>query len=177
MLCFAMASIPQGPSDKASQAPQPVPSIFSVMKTHASQRPEAQAIITDDLTITHGALFERIAAWMEFLLRRGIAPGETTGISIRHEIDHLICAMALLCLGAPQVNLPTQDGIAAKRSLAHRLGVKQVITEQPENWLDGITCIVRPSPAEIQPVLTTSLDRFDESRLDDPIALYLKTSG
>jgi acyl-CoA synthetase (AMP-forming)/AMP-acid ligase II len=110
-------------------------------------------------------------------LRRGIAPGETTGISIRHEIDHLICAMALLCLGAPQVNLPTQDGAANKRSLADRLGVKQVITEQAEDWMDGMTCIVRPSPSELQPVSSASLDRFDENRQDDPTTFYLNTSG
>jgi acyl-CoA synthetase (AMP-forming)/AMP-acid ligase II len=147
------------------------------MKGHASRRPEAQAIITDDLTIAHGELVERIASWMEFLLRRGLVPGETTGISIRHEIDHLICAMALLCLGSPQVNLPTQDGVENKRSLAHRLGVKQVVAEQAENWMSGMTCVVRPLPAEIVPVSTTELDRFDESHQDDPIALYLNTSG
>jgi acyl-CoA synthetase (AMP-forming)/AMP-acid ligase II len=147
------------------------------MKAHASHRAEADAIVTDELTITHGELFERIASWMDFLLRRGLAPGETTGISIRHEIDHLICAMALLCLGAPQVNLPTQDGAANKRSLADRLGVKQVVTEQAEDWMDGMTCIVRPLPAESVAVSTSSLDRFDENRQDDPIALYLNTSG
>jgi long-chain acyl-CoA synthetase len=147
------------------------------MKGHASRRPEAEAIITDELTITHSELFERIEAWMEFLLRRGLVPGATTGISIRHEIDHLICAMALLCLGAPQVNLPTQDGVANKRALAQRLGVKQVVTEQTEDWLEGMTCIVRPLPAETVPVSNAGLDRFDESLPDNPIALYLNTSG
>jgi acyl-CoA synthetase (AMP-forming)/AMP-acid ligase II len=168
-----MTSTPQSASDSVS----PAPSIFSVMKAHASLRPEAQAIVTDDLTITYGELFERIASWMDFLLRRGLVPGETTGISIRHEVDHLLCAMALLCLGAPQVNLPTQDGAANKRSLAHRLDVNQVVAERAEDWMDGMTCIVRPLPAEIAPVSTAGLDRFDESRQDDSIALYLNTSG
>jgi acyl-CoA synthetase (AMP-forming)/AMP-acid ligase II len=146
------------------------------MKAHASRRPEADAIVTDDLTITHGELFERIASWMELLLRRGLVPGEPIGISIRHEVDHLICAMALLCLGAPQVNLPTQDGAAHKRSLADRLGVKQIVAEQAEDWMDGMTCIIPPLQAEILPV-PTELDRFDESHRGDPIVLYLNTSG
>jgi len=147
------------------------------MRAHAWLRPDAQAIVTDELTITYGELFERIAAWMDFLLRRGLTPGETTGISIRHEIDHLICAMALLCLGTPQVNLPAQDGVANKRSLAHRLGVNQVVAERAEDWMDGMTCVVRPLLAEALSVSTSDLDRFDESHQDDPIALYLNTSG
>jgi acyl-CoA synthetase (AMP-forming)/AMP-acid ligase II len=147
------------------------------MKAHASRRPEADAIVTDDLTITHGELFECIASWMELLLRRGLVPGEPIGISIRHEVDHLICAMALLCLGTPQVNLPTQEGSANKQSLAHRLGVKQVVAEHAEDWMDGMTCIIRPLPAEILPVPTAELDRFDESHQDDPIVFYLNTSG
>jgi acyl-CoA synthetase (AMP-forming)/AMP-acid ligase II len=177
MVCFPMASIPQGASDSASPALQPAPSIFSVIKAHASLRPDAQAIATNELTIAYGELFERIVAWMDFLLRRGLAPGETTGISIRHEIDHLICAMALLCLGTPQVNLPTQDGAANKRALARSLGVKQVVAEQTEDWLDGMTCIVRPLRSETLRVPSLAADRWSDSHRDDPVALYLNTSG
>lgn len=152
---------------------------YAVLQEHASRQPDAEAIICGDVTLTYGEFFERVAAFASWLLRQGLTPGERTGICIPDEVGHLVCMMALLCLGAPQMGLGSHENGATKRALAHRNGITRLVVSKPEAWMDGLRTIVVPTHSTKEMTVapsSASSGVFDPRPLDS-IAIYNNTSG
>jgi acyl-coenzyme A synthetase/AMP-(fatty) acid ligase len=90
-----------------------------------------------------------------------------------------VCAMALLSLHTPQVNLPSHETGVNKRALALKLSVGQIIAEQPEKWMEGTGLIIAPVLGLVAaPLATTVLAaNWREGRPHDAVGIYQNTSG
>jgi acyl-coenzyme A synthetase/AMP-(fatty) acid ligase len=154
--------------------------LFSPSRTlleHQSRQPEAEAIIIGDLVITYGEFVERVFSFAHWLLERGLAPEEVTGLCIRDEVDHLVCSMSLLCLGTPHISLGSHESDATKRSLARKVGVTQLIIETTHDWMAGLRAIVAPAGNANSIASLGNLNRLCVERSLVSICLYQNTSG
>ncbi|MBK5197062.1 MAG: acyl--CoA ligase [Methyloceanibacter sp.] len=152
---------------------------YAVLQEHASRQPDAEAVVSDDATVTYSELFERVSAFASWLLQQGLIPGEATGICIPDEIGHLVCSMALLALDAPQMSLGSHENGVTKRALGRKTGITQLVVGTPETWMEGLRTIVAPvrDPKAMSAALdVTPSTVFREPALD-AICVYRNTSG
>ena len=103
---------------------------YATLHDHAVRQPEVDALVSEDAAITYGELLERVTACANLLVQGGLTPGEVTGVSVRGDIEHIVCAMALLCLGTPQMCLASRENGATKQALARKVGMKQLVVER-----------------------------------------------
>lgn len=148
---------------------------YAALAKFALSQPHADAIVTDYARISHAQIFERVNHCAVWLTLNGIIPGEVTGICIRDEISHLICALALLCMGSPQISLGAHETDQTKRQLALRVGATQLIVEKTEAWMAGLRTVVSLREIALKPD-TAETGLFRPSSLAD-VAVYLSTSG
>jgi long-chain acyl-CoA synthetase len=154
-------------------------SAYAVLQEHACRQPDAEALVSDEVKVTYSALFKSVIEFASWLLDHGLTPGAVTGVSIKDEIGHLTCTMALLCLGTPQMSLASHENGATKLALARKVGIKQIIVEQSEEWMDGLTTIVAPvrDTKSISTAPPIAAARVVQGRTLDSIGLYQNTSG
>jgi acyl-coenzyme A synthetase/AMP-(fatty) acid ligase len=149
-------------------------SVFSILDAHASRRSSVLAVITAELRLGYPEFLERVVACAHSLLAQGLVPGEVTGIAVAHEIDHLICAMTLMCLGTPQVNLAHHETDAGKKFLALKLSINQVIAPRPEAWMSKIRIYEPPHYKRRSRAVGEALLKTIPL---DAVLLYRTTSG
>jgi acyl-CoA synthetase (AMP-forming)/AMP-acid ligase II len=168
----------------AGDETRPVPDLpvspFAILEGHAHQQPAVEAIWAQQAALTYPDFVDRVASYAGSLLAGGFVPGEVTGIAIRDEIGHLTCAMALLCLGTPQVCLPSPEPAANKLAIARRLGATQLVAQERSEWMDGMRVFLAPAnhraPAHYGGASRLERQFAAERRLDW-VALYRNTSG
>ena len=149
---------------------------YAALEKHASGRPEADAIVIDDARLCHGELFERVTRFAAWLTLNGIVPGAVTGICVRDDINHLVCAMALLCMGTPQISLGSHEIDETKRRLARKVGATQLIVEKVEAWMANLTTVVVARGEICDAPGPIGSELFRASPLA-AVAAYLSTSG
>ncbi len=149
---------------------------YAALEKHASGQPDADAIIIDDTRLTHGEIFERVTRSAAWLTLNGIVPGAVTGICIRDEINHLICALALLCTGTPQISLGSHETYETKRRLSQKVGANQLVVERVEAWMAGLTTVVVPHGEIPRAPGASERELFRATPLET-VAVYLSTSG
>jgi acyl-coenzyme A synthetase/AMP-(fatty) acid ligase len=103
----------------------------------AAADPARVAVLGPGESLGYGALMARVEAQAARLARRGIAPGQTVGITLREDAAHLIACLALLRLGCRQVTLASHDPPAMRAGIAARLGVAVVLGEDRAAALPG----------------------------------------
>jgi acyl-coenzyme A synthetase/AMP-(fatty) acid ligase len=115
---------------------------------------------------------ENCAAWLTF---EGCLPSEVVGITIADEHIHMVASLALLCLGIPQVCLPTHDPDSMRLNLAQRLPVGRIIVTDPQHALAGREALVLTS--EILGAAVNA-EPPDAAEADpDAPAIYFTSSG
>jgi long-chain acyl-CoA synthetase len=154
-------------------------SVYSALQEHAFRHPNRKAIVRGEQVVTYAELLNKVTERSGWLLREGLVPGEATGLCIRNEVQHLICAMALLCLATPQVSLGSHETDAAKRAIVSKIGVRQLIVEEPETWMEGAARLILPMARS---EATGALPQATESSIFlsqpiDSICVYQNTSG
>jgi long-chain acyl-CoA synthetase len=152
---------------------------YTALQEHASRQPDTEALIIGEVAVTYGEFLERVTAFAGWLLHHGFAPEEVTGLCIRNEVDHLICAMALLCLGTPHISLGSHENGATKRALACKVGLTQLIIETADDWMAGLRTIVAPigDPNAVAAAHGADASRLFIGRSLDSICIYQNTSG
>lgn len=108
--------------------------MLGILERHVARQAGAPAIIGQSVSLTYQEILERVTACAALLLRQGLAPGHVVGVAVTDEIDHLVCAMALLCLGTPQVCLASHESAVRKSAIMNKLGVTQLIADRGEPW-------------------------------------------
>ena len=103
---------------------------YATLHDHAVRQPEVDALVSEDAAITYGELLERVTACANLLVQSGLTPGKVTGVCVRGDVEHIVCAMALLCLGTQQMCLASRESGATKRALARKVGVKQLVVDR-----------------------------------------------
>jgi acyl-CoA synthetase (AMP-forming)/AMP-acid ligase II len=148
---------------------------YATLQEHASRQPNAEAIIVEDTKVTYAEFLERVVSAGSVLLRDGLVAGEVTGICIHDEIDHLVVTASILCLGTPQIALGSHETNEAKRALASKVGVTQLIVDRVEAWMDGFRTIVLPRASyNVSSTTPAELVREYPGSL---ISIYVSTSG
>jgi hypothetical protein len=106
-------------------------------------------------------------------------PGEVAGICIRDEVDHLVAAMAVLWMDTAQISLGSHESGTTKRALADKVGVTQLIVETPEDWMEGLRMIARPSVGwrDLRGLASGFPSATPQGRTIDSVAIYQNTSG
>lgn len=170
-------SLPPLPSNSHSTPDAPHRSIFSILEAHASRQSSVHAIMSEDLTLTYAELFERVSACARLLMQQGLVPGRMTAVSLSQEIDHLLCATALMCLGTPQINLASHETEVNKEALASKLGVTQVIARQSKPWMAEARVFSPPPAGEAASSSGAAPDAVLNDIPLDAILLYCSTSG
>ena len=150
---------------------------FAILQGHAHRQPASEAVWTKGAVLTYAELFDRIAACANSLLHNGLRPGEVTGVAIRDEIDNLVCAAALLCLGTPQICLASHEPPANNRAIARRLNATQVVAQGTIDWMDGITVVPAPASRDLAAGWTSDPGHGFANRRPDWIPLYRNTFG
>ena len=151
---------------------------YSTLQKHASSQPDTEALVLEDRVIRYGELLERVTAFTGWLLHNGLKPGEVTGLCIRDEIDHLVCALALLCLGIPQISLGSHEAGTTKRALASKAGMTQLIVERYEDWMEGRRTLVVPRhDPEALIALSIASSSVFLGASPEAICVYQNTSG
>ncbi len=150
---------------------------YAALEANATRDAGADAIIIDDVTISHGEFLERVTACASWLVQQGLAPTEVAGISIRDEIGHVVCATALLCLGVPQISLGAHELDATKRGLMRKVGVTQIVAETAEPWMEGLKTILVPSEHEALMAAPALAGEWVRARPLDTLVIYQNTSG
>jgi acyl-CoA synthetase (AMP-forming)/AMP-acid ligase II len=156
-------------------------SVHALLANHAVQQAGQPALVGEGWCIAYADLADRIEALARWLAKRGVAAGDIVAISISDEIEHLVCAMALLCLGTVHVNLPTHETAANNRAIAGRLDVRRVVAHRRASWMEGVETIIPDfagslAEAASAPFAGDRANLFPTRALDSP-ALYRNTSG
>ena len=149
-------------------------SVYDTLMGHAARQPQVDALVLDDLTVSYADFCEQVSSFASWLIDNGLRPGQTAGVCIADECRHLICAMALLCLGTPQMSLGLHEVESNKRALTRKTDVTQLVVERPEGWMEGLRTIVAPEGYSV------SVDRppaLFPSCTQDAVGLYHNTSG
>jgi long-chain acyl-CoA synthetase len=149
---------------------------YAALEKIASDQPEADAIIIDDTRLSHSEMLRRITHCAGWLSVNGVMPGEVTGICVRDEINHLVCAMALLCMGTPQISLGLHETDETKRRLARKVGATKLIVEKIEPWMTGLRTVVVPR-GEIAHAPGAAGSELFCASLVAAVAVYMTTSG
>ena len=150
---------------------------YASLEANAARDAGADAIIIDNVIISHGEFLERVTACASWLVQQGLVPTGVAGISVRDEIGHVVCATALLCLGLPQISLGAHELDATKRGLVRKVGVTQILAETAEPWMEGLKTILVPSD---EPGLTAApvlAREWVRARPLDTLVIYQNTSG
>jgi acyl-CoA synthetase (AMP-forming)/AMP-acid ligase II len=112
------------------------------LEQHALNDRVSPALAMAGREIGYPELVARVRNCAAWLRRERCTSSEVIGISIAEEIPHLVASLALLSLGVPYACLPTQDPLAAKLSLAERLGVRRTVVTDPQRGLPGRETLV-----------------------------------
>lgn len=101
---------------------------------HVEADPGRDAIVTEQAVIAYAELGERVLAAAEAFAAEGVVAGETVGVAVGDEIGHIVTALALICLGAPQVTLPAHQTAANKGALARLTGATRIVADTEGGW-------------------------------------------
>jgi acyl-coenzyme A synthetase/AMP-(fatty) acid ligase len=148
---------------------------YAALEKLASSQPHADAIVLDETRISYEEFFRRVAGCVTWLKVNDVIPGEVIAVCIRDEITHLICAMALLCLGSPQISLGSHETDATKRRLAQKVGVTKLIVEEVKDWMAGMKAVIVRGE-EIASTRTIPREILSAHPVS-AVAVYSSTSG
>jgi long-chain acyl-CoA synthetase len=152
---------------------------YAALETHAARQSEMAAVILDDKRISYSELLERVTRCANWLRRQGVSSDGVVGICLRDDIAHIVCATALLCLGAPQISLGSHENAATRRQLASKVGATILVVERVEPWMEGLRAIVSPASnlRELTYVPDTANSGALGARPLESVAMFRNTSG
>jgi len=96
---------------------------------HASERPDAPAIVEGRNTLSYGELAPLVAKCSVYLRDIGVNPGDRVGVALTNSADHLILSFGIMRLGAVLVEISTQVAQAEREGLARKFGISTMFTE------------------------------------------------
>jgi len=115
-----------------------------IMRGRANDDPDGAALVWPDRRVSFADLIdaaENAAAWLS---RHGVASGSVVGVAIDDEANHLLISLALLWLGAPQVNLPAHEPPQNQRAIAATTRADTAIVAGARDMPDGLAPLAPP---------------------------------
>ena len=96
---------------------------------HASERPDAPAIVEGPHTISYGELAPLVAKCSVYLRDIGVNPGDRVGVALTNSADHVILSFGIMRLGAVLIEISPQVAQAEREGLARKFGISTMFTE------------------------------------------------
>lgn len=151
-------------------------SFGEIIRGHAAMRPDIPAIVTEQNIIRYGELPERLEGIARWLDRSGLDRSAPVALTLPNEVDHLLTALALLCMGVPQVNVGSYQTPESARAIIRKTGALTLIAAGPGSADVGISRLVPPFDEIEQSSFAAGPIEFGSFEIDDE-ALYRTTSG
>ncbi len=149
------------------------PGIVAAIATMAARDPARVAVVDAGAPITYAALQAGLRAAAAWLLRQGVVPGDTIGLTLRDEYPHLLATLALLALGCRQVALGSRDPPGMRADLAARLRVAAVVADRAEDGVPG-AALLRP---DLRAIAAAAAAAGDAPPLAGGGSLVITSSG
>lgn len=146
--------------------------LVSVLLAHATERPEAPALVEGDRTVTYEELEGLAAHAAGGLVRAGVAPGDRVVIASYNDVEFVVAYLGTLWAGgiAVPINPLTPGPVLASR--AQGLGARLVLRGSgTEELLD------LPGAVRIDSLLDDDRRDVEAERDDREVAVLLFTSG
>lgn len=103
--------------------------IARAIALQAQVRPDAPALASDRLMLTHGELESATARAAEALVRLGMMPGDVIGISMKTSPLHLLVILALARAGAVSVHVHPRYPFHAREAVIRNFAVTAVVVD------------------------------------------------
>jgi acyl-CoA synthetase (AMP-forming)/AMP-acid ligase II len=150
----------------------PAAGVVAAIDAVALADPARVAVVDHARAVDYAALVRAsrcVAAW---LLRQGVAPGDTIGLTLREEYPHLLATLALLALGCRQVALGSREPAEMRADLAARLRVVAVLADRAEDAVPGVAMLLPDLRA-----IAAASSRDDAAPLPGGGSLVIASSG
>jgi acyl-coenzyme A synthetase/AMP-(fatty) acid ligase len=108
--------------------------VFERLEHHAQSRGKHAAIVTENFSASYHDLLQLVVRSRLALETSGFNASDVVGITLDNEVEHLIASLAVMAIGASQINLATHDPNELRIHLAERAGVSKVISEFERAW-------------------------------------------
>ncbi|SEH54753.1 AMP-binding protein [Magnetospirillum fulvum] len=102
-----------------------VPDLLDHARHHWPERP---FILSNDDTVTFGALAERVESFAGWLYRQGIRPGDRVGVHLQKSPEEIVAMLAAARIGAVWVNLSVHWSPHQVRDQARDCGMRLLVT-------------------------------------------------
>lgn len=106
-----------------------LPTIDRHLADWAERTPDAVAVVTGELRLTHGELQRLARTWAAVLRARGAGPGVMVGLHVERSHHTVIGIAAILAAGASYVPLEPSYPLARLRFIARDANVALIVTE------------------------------------------------
>jgi long-chain acyl-CoA synthetase len=136
--------------------------------------PDKEALVSATKSICYAELAELVENGAAWLYQHGIKQGDTVGLVISDEIEHLLASLSLLALGVRQITLATHESLDVHRTLIMRANLNYIITNRayPEiNQIDDVSYIYWSSAQK------STLDFYSLDLHNSEGILYINTTG
>lgn len=145
--------------------------LASILRTHATARPDHPAIVDGEATLGYAAAGDLIARYAGQLAREGIGAGDRVGLALRDSADHLLLHYAVAWLGATIVPVDQRWTAPEKISVVQAFACRKVVLEPGDAAADRLPAtIFDASWSNGTPVATPPVD--DETL---PVVLSLSS--
>jgi long-chain acyl-CoA synthetase len=136
------------------------------------------AVIDEHRPVEYARLWRRVNRLAAYLQDKGLAPGQTVGVSVKTEYRHFLTALALMRLGCIQITLPTFESAQYRQSLASQARVQAQVIELEAHALAGMPAIMPPWETDEDDETFESRASASLPAMDDQgPCIYFVTSG
>ncbi|MGW8438666.1 amino acid adenylation domain-containing protein, partial [Nocardiopsis sp. NPDC055879] len=159
-------------ADASPSTDQPTRTLSALFAARVAQRPEAVALVSEELTLTYAELQALVERRARGLVASGVVPGDRVGVHLGRGVDLVVALLAITRVGAAYLPL---DPAYPDERLAHMLadsGVNLVVTGADTPWQGDSV------------VTTVDSDRLEGTAplpgagpLPDDVAYVIYTSG
>ncbi len=135
---------------------------------HASDQPDAEAIADATGSLSYRALADAVTSTAAALQQAGVSNASIVGLAIADEAENLVATLALLAIGASQINIARHDTHADIVALIRHIGITVMLAEKGRS-ISECRCIDWPLEREPAPLMSRVSDRIPR--------VYLSTTG
>lgn len=105
--------------------------IADILETRARRSPDTPALINESKSLSYQHIYRLVSFWETRLQSLHLPDAACVGLRFSHQVEHLLCHLALLKLGITQTSLAPDESTAAQQKTALALGVDLIITDIP----------------------------------------------
>ena len=140
------------------------------------EMPEAPALITDKSSLSFAELDRAVSMTAAGFAKAGLEPGQSVGIHLTDQAQHLIASLALARLGAGQIAFDVKDPPRLQTAFRGKLGIVAAVAKPSTPIGTGLSRL-EPPPADLEHF--KGLGKVDFKGADDQDLpfLFLNTSG